>query len=47
MEQHKGTKQHHKMQRLVCGHKWEAILVSKKQTFRKYGVDVCPNCTMK
>lgn len=39
-----GSKKHHKMQCMDCGHIWTATPISKRQTFKKYGVNGCPNC---
>lgn len=47
LEPFKGAKQHHEMECMVCTHVWKATPVSKKQTFRKYGVGGCPTCTAK
>lgn len=44
LEPYKGAKIHHKMQCLTCGHVWTATPISKRQTFKKYGVSGCPNC---
>lgn len=44
LEDFKGAKQHHKMKCVICNHKWSATPVSKRQTFKKYGVGGCPNC---
>ena len=38
------AKKHHKMECLVCGCEWSATPISKKQTFKKYGVGGCPEC---
>lgn len=42
-----GSKKQHRMQCLVCQHIWTATPVSKMQTFKKYGVNGCPNCNNK
>lgn len=39
-----GAKQHHEMQCIICSHIWVATPVSKRQTFKKYGVGGCPSC---
>lgn len=44
LDQFIGTKKHHKMQCLVCDHIWTATPLSKRQTYKKYGVSGCPNC---
>ena len=44
LEPYKGAKSHHNMQCIVCDHIWSATPLSKKQTFRKYGVSGCPQC---
>lgn len=44
LEPFKGAKAHHKMKCLVCGHKWEATPISKRQTYKKRGVSGCPEC---
>jgi len=44
LEQFKGSKQHHKMQCMVCDHVWSATPLSKRQTLKKNGVGGCPNC---
>lgn len=38
------AKDPHLMECLVCGHKWTATPLSKKQTFKTHGVGGCPNC---
>jgi hypothetical protein len=44
LEPFKGTKVHHDMECLVCGHIWSATPLSKRQTYKKYGVGGCPEC---
>jgi hypothetical protein len=39
-----GTKKHHKMQCMTCNHIWTATPLSKRQTYKKYGVSGCPTC---
>ena len=38
------AKKHHKMRCTVCGHKWSATPLSKRQTYKKWGVGGCPEC---
>lgn len=38
------VKAHHQMQCLVCNHIWSATPLSKRQTYKKYGVGGCPAC---
>lgn len=43
-EPFKGSKTHHMIKCLSCGHMWKATPLSKIQTNRKYGVSGCPQC---
>jgi len=38
------AKAHHLMKCLMCQYEWTATPLSKKQTFKKYGVSGCPEC---
>ncbi|MCK9369661.1 hypothetical protein M0R04_07115 [Candidatus Dojkabacteria bacterium] len=44
LEPFRGTKQHHKMLCMTCNHIWSATPLSKRQTYKKYGVSGCPHC---
>lgn len=44
LEPFKGAKIHHQMQCMVCNHVWSATPLSKRQTYKKYGVGGCPAC---
>ncbi len=44
LEPFSGAKQHHSMQCLTCHHTWTATPISKRQTYKKYGVGGCPMC---
>lgn len=44
LEPFTGAKNHHKMQCLTCHHIWFATPLSKRQTYKKYGVSGCPVC---
>jgi len=39
-----GSKNHHDLECLECGHEWSATPKSKIQTLKKYGVSGCPVC---
>lgn len=45
-ESFKGTKIHHRMKCVACGHKWSATPLSKVQAHKKYGHNGCPNCNL-
>lgn len=47
LEPFKGSKQHHNMMCIICKHEWKATPLSKRQTFKKYGVGGCPKCNIK
>ena len=47
LEPFTGSKKHHSMQCMECGHVWTATPLSKRQTYKKYGVGGCPNCNNK
>lgn len=38
------TKDKHRMHCLSCGHKFEASIVSVRQSLKKYGTSGCPSC---
>lgn len=46
LEPFSGAKKHHQMQCLECSHVWRATPVSKRQTYKKYGVGGCPVCNL-
>jgi hypothetical protein len=47
LEPFTGAKNYHQMKCLVCNHIWSSTPISKRQTFKKYGVSGCPVCNKK
>lgn len=47
LEPFKGSKIHHLMKCMNCSHEWSATPLAKLQiSFKKYGVNGCPNCNL-